>query len=75
MYCKSMTNVQTDALKNIVLLGMVVYPLIPALSWLRQVDLLSSRPAWFTERVPGQPGLQKETLSWKKKQKNKNQQK
>jgi hypothetical protein len=24
---------------------------------------LSSRPAWFTDRVPGQPGLHKETLS------------
>jgi hypothetical protein len=24
---------------------------------------LSSRPAWFTEWVPGQPGLHRETLS------------
>jgi hypothetical protein len=24
---------------------------------------LSSRPAWSTERVPGQPGLYRETLS------------
>jgi hypothetical protein len=30
---------------------------------------LSSRPAWSTEWVPGQPGLHRETLSWKKKQK------
>ena len=28
---------------------------------------LSSRPAWSTEWVPGQPGLQRETLSWKTK--------
>jgi hypothetical protein len=28
---------------------------------------LSSRPAWSTERVPGQPGLHRETLSWKTK--------
>jgi hypothetical protein len=25
----------------------------------------SSRPAWSTEWVPGQPGLHRETLSWK----------
>ena len=35
------------------------------------MDLLSSRPAWSTKRVPGQPGLYRETLS----QKNKNKQK
>jgi hypothetical protein len=36
---------------------------------------LSSRPAWSTERVPGQPGLHRETLSRKtktNKQKKKN---
>ena len=27
---------------------------------------LGSRPAWSTKWVPGQPGLYKETLSWKK---------
>jgi hypothetical protein len=32
---------------------------------------LSSRTAWSTEWVPGQPGLHTETLSWKKKQNNK----
>jgi hypothetical protein len=33
---------------------------------------LSSRPAWSTKRVPGQPGLHRETLSQKyKKQKTK----
>ena len=40
---------------------------------------LSSRPAWSIEWVPGQPGLSRETLSWKnnnnKKQKTKNKQK
>jgi hypothetical protein len=30
---------------------------------------LSSRPAWSTEGVPGQPGLYRETLSKKKKKK------
>jgi len=29
---------------------------------------LSSRPAWSTERVPGQPGLHRESLSGKTKQ-------
>jgi hypothetical protein len=32
---------------------------------------LSSRPAWSTEWVPGQPGLYRETLSRKQKQKQK----
>jgi hypothetical protein len=33
---------------------------------------LRSRPAWSTKRVPGQPGLHRETLSLKnKKQTNK----
>jgi hypothetical protein len=27
---------------------------------------LSLRPAWFTERVPGQPGLHRETMSGNK---------
>ena len=29
---------------------------------------LSLRPAWSTKQVPGQPGLHRETLSWKTKQ-------
>jgi hypothetical protein len=32
---------------------------------------LSSRPAWSTEWVPGQPGLHRETLSQKTKKQNK----
>jgi hypothetical protein len=32
---------------------------------------LSSRPAWSTERVPGQPGLPRETLSRKEQQQKK----
>jgi hypothetical protein len=32
---------------------------------------LSSRPAWSTEWVPGQPGLYRETLSQKTKKKKK----
>jgi hypothetical protein len=30
---------------------------------------LSSRPAWSTKWVPGQPGLHRETLSWKRNNK------
>jgi hypothetical protein len=32
---------------------------------------LSSRPVWSTEWVPGQPGLYRETLSWKTTKTNK----
>ena len=32
---------------------------------------LSLKPAWFTEGVPGQPGLHRETLSQKKNKKQK----
>jgi hypothetical protein len=42
-------------------------PLIPVLGRQRQVEFLSSRPAWSTEWVPGQPGLHRETLSQKTK--------
>jgi hypothetical protein len=35
---------------------------------------LSSRPAWSTKWVPGQPGLHRETLSQKTKQKKTNKQ-
>jgi hypothetical protein len=37
-------------------------------------EFLSSRPAWSTERVPGQPGLNRETLSGKTKNKQQQQQ-
>jgi hypothetical protein len=32
---------------------------------------LSSRPAWYTNQAPGQPGLHRKTLSSKTKQTNK----
>jgi hypothetical protein len=41
-------------------------PLIPALE---AGGFLSSRPAWSTEWVPGQPGIHREILSQKKKKK------
>jgi hypothetical protein len=37
--------------------------LIPVLRRQIQEDLLSLRLVWSTERVPGQPGLQRETVS------------
>jgi hypothetical protein len=39
-------------------------------TWEAEVGgFLSSRPAWSTERVPGQPVLNRETLSQKQKKK------
>ena len=46
-------------------------PLIPALGRQRAGRFLSSRPAWFTEWVSGQPGLHRETLSQKLKKEKK----
>ena len=46
-----------------------------SITWEAEVGgFLSSRPAWSTELVPGQPGLHRETLSRKtnKKTKTKN---
>jgi hypothetical protein len=48
----------------------VVVPLIPDI--LSRQIVMSSRPAWSTEWVPGQPGLQRNPVSNKpKKQKKK----
>jgi hypothetical protein len=45
-------------------------------TWEAETDeFLSSRSAWSIERVPGQSGLYRETLSRGKKQKNKKHQK
>jgi hypothetical protein len=52
-------------------MGLVVrMTLMPALTRQRQVGLCS-RSAWSTEQMPGQPGLHRETLSFKKKNKTK----
>jgi hypothetical protein len=47
-------------------------PLIPALRRQRPGGFLSSRPAWSTKWVPGQPGRFRETLSQKTKKPNQN---
>ena len=44
-------------------------PLTPALERQRQEASVSSRPVWFTEWIPGQSGLHKETLSQKNQSK------
>jgi hypothetical protein len=50
---------------------MVAHAFNPS-TWEAEADgFLSSRPAWSTKWVPGQPGLHRETLSWKTKKKQK----
>jgi hypothetical protein len=51
--------------------AMVVHAFNPSTWEAEAGGFLSLRPAWYTERVPGQPLLYRETLS----QKNKNKQK
>ena len=49
--------------------GVVVQAFNPS-TWEAEAGrLLSSRPAYSTEQVPGQSGLHRETLSWKTKNK------
>jgi hypothetical protein len=50
-------------------LGMVMYAFNPSTWEAEAGEFLSSRPAWSTECVPGQPGLHRETLSQKNKNK------
>jgi hypothetical protein len=50
---------------------MVVHTFNPSTLEEEAGEFLSSRPAWSTEWVLGQPGLHRETLSQKKKKKKK----
>jgi hypothetical protein len=54
-----------------ILPGVVVHAFNPSTREEEAGGFLSSRPAWSTERVPGQPGLYRETLSQKNKTKQK----
>jgi hypothetical protein len=45
--------------------GVVAHAFNPSTWEAEAGGFLSSRPAWSTERVPGQPGLHRETLSRK----------
>jgi hypothetical protein len=47
-------------------LGVVVHAFNPSNREAEAGRPLNSRPAWSTEWVPGQPGLYRETLSWKR---------
>jgi hypothetical protein len=49
--------------------GMVAHAFNPSTREAEAGGFLSSRPAWSTEWVPGQPGLYRETLSRKTKKK------
>jgi hypothetical protein len=51
--------------------GVVAHAFNPSTREAEAGGFLSSRPAWSTEWVPGQPGLHRETLSQKKTKKNK----
>jgi hypothetical protein len=51
--------------------GMVALTFSPSTRQAEAGGFLSSRPAWSTKSVPGQPGLHRETLSRKNKQTNK----
>ena len=46
-------------------LGVVAHTFDPSTREAEAGEFLSSRPAWSTEWVPGQPGLHRETLSLK----------
>jgi hypothetical protein len=52
--------------------GVVAHAFNPSTWEAEAGGFLSSRPAWSTEWVPGQPRLHRETLSGKNKNKNKN---
>jgi hypothetical protein len=55
--------------------GVAVHAFNPSTQKAERGGFLSLRPAWSTERVPGQPGLHRETLSQKKKKRKKRKEK
>jgi hypothetical protein len=71
---KMQTNIALDS--NMILAlggepGVVAHAFNPSTWEAEAGGFLSSRPAWSTEQVPGQPGLHRETLSRKTKKKKK----
>jgi hypothetical protein len=64
------SNMNDDCIKKATLSGAVVAHAFDPSTWEAEAGrFLSSRPAWSTEWVPGQPGLHRETLSRKTKAK------
>jgi hypothetical protein len=57
-----------SGLRVLLLLGVVAHTFNPSTREAEAGGFLSSRPAWSTKWVPGQPGLYRETLSRKTKQ-------
>jgi hypothetical protein len=62
---------ETPPLKNKAKPGVVAHTFNPSTREAEAGGFLSLRSAWSTKRVPGQPGLYRETLSQKKKTKKK----
>jgi hypothetical protein len=65
MYIKKISNLKKRKP------GVVAHAFNPSTWEAEAVGFLSSRPAWSTEQVPGQPGLHRETLSRKTKKQTK----
>jgi hypothetical protein len=59
---------------NLYRLSVVAHAFNPSTWEAEAGEFLNLRPAWSTERVPGQPGLHRETLSRKSKNKTKTKQ-
>ena len=62
-------GIQSEVKMETLQLGVVVHAFSPSTQEAEKGGSLSSRPAWSTKQVPGQPGLHRETLSWKTKKK------
>jgi hypothetical protein len=62
-------GLRTIALKSDSCQAVVAHALNPSTWEAEAGGFLSLRPAWSTKWVPGQPGLHRETLSWKEKKK------
>jgi hypothetical protein len=63
-------KIDLDAFKKQNRPGVVAHAFNPSTQEEEAGRFLSSRTAWSTTRVPGQPGLYRETLSCKTKKKN-----
>jgi hypothetical protein len=69
---KSATKWRKWVLKRPDEAGVVAHAFNPSTGEAEAGEFLSSRPAWSTKWVPGQPELYRETLSWKTKKEKQN---